>query len=324
LAAPDHSAASAPLDEHKEERMPESIGFIGLGIMGQPMALNLIKAGNKVAVFNRTQAKAGALEGAGARRASSPADAARDADLVMTIVSDSTAMEEVVLGKNGVIETIRPGSILIDSSTISPVVSRKLACHVAGKGAQMLDAPVTGSKHGAEKGELTFMIGGERAALDRAMPVLRTLGKKHIYCGASGAGLSAKLAQNTIQATMVEIFCEGFVLAAKAGVKPEAMFEIIQSSMARASLTDFKAPFIFKGDFTPYFPLKWMHKDLELAMEAAYAQSVVMPTAAAAKEVYGAAKAKGQGEMDYAAVITFLEDLAGVKVRTSGGAATTS
>lgn len=302
--------------------MPESIGFVGLGIMGQPMAMNLLKAGYKVAVFNRTQSKVDLLEKNGARAATSPADAARDADAVMSIVSDSAAMEEVTLGKNGIIETIRPGAIMIDSSTISPVVSRKLACHVAGKGAQMLDAPVTGSKHGAEKGELTFMIGGDRTVLDRAMPLLAVLGKKHIYCGSNGAGLSAKLAQNAIQATMVEIFCEGFVLATKAGVKPESMFEIIQSSMARASLTDFKAPFIFRGDFTPYFPLKWMHKDLELAMEAAYAQNVTMPTAAAAKEVYGAAKAKGQGEMDYAAVITFLEDIAGVKVRTSTAPAT--
>jgi len=146
--------------------------------------------------------------------------------------------------------------------------------------------------------------------------VLSVLGKKHIYCGPNGAGLSAKLAQNTIQATMVEVFCEGFVLAAKAGVKPETMFEIIQSSLARAALTDFKAPFIFKGDFTPYFPLKWMHKDLALAMDAAYAQGVPMPTAAAVKEVYAAARAQGKGDLDYAAVITFLEGLAGVEVRT--------
>lgn len=304
--------------------MPESIGFIGLGIMGQPMALNLIKAGHKLTVFNRTRSKAEPLEKAGARVAASPAEAARDADIIMTIVSDSAAMEETVLGKQGVLETIRSGALLIDSSTISPVVSRKLACHLAGKGAQMLDAPVTGSKNGAEKGELTFMIGGEQAVLDRAMPVLRTLGKKHIHCGPNGAGLSAKVAQNAIQATMVEIFCEGFVLATKAGVKPESMFEIIQSSMARASLTDFKAPFIFKGDFTPYFPLKWMHKDLTLALEAAYAQNVAMPAAAAVKEVYGAAKATGKAEMDYIAVVEFLEDIAGVKVRTAAGAASGS
>jgi 3-hydroxyisobutyrate dehydrogenase-like beta-hydroxyacid dehydrogenase len=298
--------------------MPQSVGFIGLGIMGQPMAMNLVKAGFQVSVYNRTRDKTAPLEQAGARVASSPADAARGADFVMSITSDSAASEQIVLGKDGVIETIKPGAIMMDSATISPVVSRKLACHVAGKQASFLDAPVTGSKHGAEKGELTFMIGGEREAFERALPVLKVLGKKHIYCGAHGAGLSAKLAQNVIQSTMVEIFAEGFVLAAKSGVKPETMFEIVQSSMARAALTDFKAPFIFKGDFTPYFPLKWMHKDVALAMEAAVAQGVPMPTAAAVKEVYGAARAQGKGDLDYAAVITFLEGLAGIEVRSSG------
>ncbi len=296
--------------------MAQSIGFIGLGIMGQPMALNLVKAGHKVSVFNRTRSKAEPLEKAGATIAASPAEAARAADLVMMIVSDTAADEEVVAGKGGILETLHSGAIVVDSSTISPTVSRKLACMAAGKGASWLDAPVTGSKHGAEKGELTFMVGGDREAFDRALPVLQALGKKHIYCGAHGSALSAKLAQNVIQSAMVEIFCEGFILAAKSGVNPRIMLEIIQSSMARATLTDFKAPFIFKGDFTPYFPLKLMHKDLELAMEAAYAQNVAMPTAAAVKEVYGAAKAQGKGDLDYAAVITLLEEVAGVKVRT--------
>lgn len=301
--------------------MAQRVGFIGLGIMGQPMALNLAKAGFKLTVFNRTRSKAEPLARAGARVAASPAEAARDADVVYTIVSDTPAMEEVVLGKDGVLETIRAGAVLIDSSTISPAASRRFACHLAGKGARMLDAPVTGSKHGAEKGELTFMIGGEREVLEQVMPVLTVLGKKHIYCGQNGLGLAAKLAQNAIQATMLEVFCEGFVLATKAGVQPQTMMEIIQSSLARAALTDFKAPFIFKGDFTPYFPLKLMHKDLTLAMEAAYAQNVPMPTAAAVKEVYAAAKAQGKGDLDYAAVVTFLEELAGVKVRvTESGA----
>jgi 3-hydroxyisobutyrate dehydrogenase-like beta-hydroxyacid dehydrogenase len=297
--------------------MLQSIGFIGLGIMGQPMALNLIKAGHKVTVYNRTADKTVPLERAGATVASTPSEAARNADFVMMIVSDSAAVEEVVLGKNGILEALRSGAIVIDSSTISPAVSRKLACHTTGKGASWLDAPVTGSKHGAEKGELTFMIGGDRETFERALPVLKVLGKKHIYCGSHGLGLAAKLTQNTIQATMLEVFCEGFVLATKAGVPPQTMLEIIQSSMARASLTDFKAPFIFKGDFTPYFPLKLMHKDLELAMETAYAQNVPMPTTAAVKETYAAAKAQGKGNLDYAAVVTFLEELAGVKVRAA-------
>jgi 3-hydroxyisobutyrate dehydrogenase-like beta-hydroxyacid dehydrogenase len=296
--------------------MPQKVGFIGLGIMGAPMALNLIKAGFQVTGYNRSVDKAAPIAKAGGRIASTPAEAARDADFVMSIVSDSAASELVMTGKDGVLETVKPGAIIIDSATISPVVSRRMACHAAGKQASFLDAPVTGSKQGAEKGELTFMIGGERETMERAMPVLSVLGKKHIHCGPNGAGLSAKLAQNAIQATMVEVFAEGFVLAAKAGVKPETMFEIIQSSLARSALTDFKAPFIFKGDFTPYFPLKWMHKDLTLAMEAAYAQGVPMPTAAAVKEVYAAARAQGKGDLDYAAVITFLEGLAGVEVRT--------
>src|SRR5437899_380262 len=244
--------------------MAQSVGFIGLGLMGQPMALNLVKAGFQVTVFNRTRNKAEPLEQAGARVAASAAEAAREADVVMIIVSDTAAVEEVVLGKDGVLETLRPGSIVIDSSTISPAAGRKFACHAAGKRASWLDAPVTGSKHGAAKGELTFMIGGDREALERAMPVLQVLGKKHVYCGAHGSGLSAKLAQNVIQASMVEVFSEAFVMATKAGVRPQALFEVIQSSLARSGLIDFKAPFVFKGDFTPYFALKLMHKDLEL------------------------------------------------------------
>lgn len=295
--------------------MPQSIGFIGLGIMGQPMALNLIRNGFKVSAWNRTRSKAEPVEKAGARIASTPAEAVRDADVVMMIVSDSAAVQEVVAGKGGILEALRPGMIVVDCSTISPEVSRKLAAQVASRGASWLDAPVTGSKHGAEKGDLTFMIGGDQEALERVMPILKALGKKHIYCGAQSLGLAAKLVQNAIQSTMVEIFSEGFVMAVKAGVKPQTMMEIIQSSLARSALIDFKAPFVFRGDFTPYFPLKLMHKDLGLAMEAAYALNVPMPIAAAVKEVYGAVKAKGKGDLDYAAVITLFEELAGAKVR---------
>ena len=296
--------------------MAHTIGFIGLGIMGQPMALNLVKAGHRLTVYNRSAGKTEPLRQAGAQVASTPAAVAKGAEFVIIIVTDSAAVEEVVLGKDGILGTVASGAIVIDSSTISPAVSRKMACHAAGKGASWLDAAVTGSKHGAEKGELTFMVGGDRQTFERALPILQVLGKKHIYCGQNGLGLSAKLAQNTIQATLLEIFCEGLVLAAKAGVAPETMHEILQSSLARAGLTDFKAPFIFKGDFTPYFPLKLMHKDLELAMEAGFAHSVPMPTLAAVKEVYGACKAQGKGDLDYAAVVTFLEELAGVKVRS--------
>ena len=295
--------------------MGNKIGFIGLGIMGQPMALNLIKAGHKLRVYNRTPEKTAPLKQAGAQVASTPAGAAKGADFVIIIVTDSAAVEEVVLGKDGILASVATGETVIDSSTISPTVSRQMACHIAGKGANWLDAAVTGSKHGAEKGDLTFMVGGDHGVFEHALPILQAMGKRFIYCGSNGRGLSAKLAQNAIQATMVEIFCEGLVLAAKAGVAPTTMLEILQFSLARSALTDFKAPFIFKGDFTPYFPLKLMHKDLELAMEAGFALNVTMPTLAAVKEVYSAAKAQGKGDQDYAAVVTFLEGLAGVQVR---------
>ena len=301
--------------------MPQAIGFIGLGIMGQPMALNLIRNGFKVCAYNRTPSKAEPVRKAGGKIAPTPAEAVRDADVVMMIVSDSAAVEEVVTGKGGILEALRPGTIVVDCSTISPEVSRKLAAQAASRGALWIDAPVTGSKHGAEKGDLTFMIGGDQEALERVMPVLQALGKKHIYCGKQSLGLAAKLAQNAIQSTMVEVFSEAFVMAVKAGVKPQTMLEIIQSSLARSALIDFKAPFVFRGDFTPYFPLRLMHKDLGLAMEAAYGLNVPMPVAAAVKEVYGAVKAKGKGDLDYAAVITLFEELAGAEVRAEAKSA---
>lgn len=297
--------------------MSLSVAFIGMGLMGQPMSLNLVNAGFSVTVFNRDRSKAEPLERAGANVASSPAAAARNADIIYVIVSDTAAVEEVVTGKNGILETLRPGALVIDSSTISPVVSKRLAAKVIGARGRWLDAPVTGSKHLAAKGELTFMIGGDHEVLDEAMPILKALGKKFIYCGLQGAGLAAKLAQNAIQATMVEIFSEAFVMATKAGVRPEALLDVIQSSLARSGLIDFKAPFVFKGDFTPYFSLKLMHKDLNLAMENAYALNVPMPATATVKETYGLAKAQGKGELDYAAVITVFEEAAGVKVRTT-------
>jgi 3-hydroxyisobutyrate dehydrogenase-like beta-hydroxyacid dehydrogenase len=297
--------------------MSQSIAFIGMGLMGQPMSLNLVNAGFTVTVFNRDRSKAEPLERAGAKVALNPGDAARNADVVYLIVSDSAAVEAVVAGKDGFLETLRPGAVVIDSSTISPVVSQRLAAKVSAKGGRWLDAPVTGSKHLAAKGELTFMIGGDRDVLDAMMPVLNALGKKFIHCGPQGAGLAAKLAQNAIQATMVEIFAEAFVMATKAGVRPEALLEVIQSSLARSGLIDFKAPFVFKGDFSPYFSLKLMHKDLNLAIENAYALNVPMPATATVKETYGLAKAQGKGDLDYAAVITLFEEVSGVTVRAT-------
>ncbi len=297
--------------------MATEVGFIGLGIMGQPMALNLIKAGYKLTVYNRTASKAEPLKTAGATVASTPAEAVKNAEFVVSIVSDTNAMEEVVTGKGGALETLRPGAVWIDSSTISPVFSVKLSRLMGEKGAKLLDAPVTGSKHGAEKGELLFMIGGEDDALKKAKPLIDVMGKKFVHLGGNGKGLSCKVSMNAILATQLLIFCEAILLAKKAGVDPQQFLDVMQSSFARSHLVDFKAPFIFKGDFTPFFPLGLMHKDLSLALENAYANNVPMPTTAAVKEVFGAGKAQGKGDLDIGAVITVLEDLTGEKVRVS-------
>ena len=297
--------------------MPTEVGFIGLGIMGRPMALNLVKAGYKLTVYNRTASKAEPLKAAGATVASTPAEAVKNAEFIVSIVSDTAAMEEVVTGKGGALEKLRSGAVWIDSSTISPVVSVKLSRLMEARGAQLLDAPVTGSKHGAEKGELLFMIGGEEDTLKKAGPLIDVMGKKYIHLGGNGNGLSCKVSMNAILATQLLIFCESVLVAKKAGVDPQQFLEVMQSSFARSHLVDFKAPFIFKGDFTPYFPLGLIHKDLNLALENAYANNAPMPTAAAVKEVFGAGRAQGKGELDIGAVITVLEDLTGEKVRVA-------
>ena len=297
--------------------MPTEVGFIGLGIMGRPMALNLVKAGYKLTVYNRTASKAEPLKAAGATVASTPAEAVKNAEFIVSIVSDTAAMEEVVTGKGGALEKLRSGAVWIDSSTISPVVSVKLSRLMEARGAKLLDAPVTGSKHGAEKGELLFMIGGEEDPLKKAGPLIDVMGKKYIHLGGNGNGLSCKVSMNAILATQLLIFCESVLVAKKAGVDPQQFLEVMQSSFARSHLVDFKAPFIFKGDFTPYFPLGLMHKDLNLALENAYANNAPMPTAAAVKEVFGAGRAQGKGELDIGAVITVLEDLTGEKVRVA-------
>ena len=298
--------------------MPTEVGFIGLGIMGTPMALNLVKAGYSLTVYNRTASKAELLKKAGAKVARTAGEAVKNAEFIVSIVSDSNAMEEVVYGKGGGLETLRSGAVWIDSSTISPIVSVKLARLMKQKGAGLLDAPVTGSKHGAEKGELLFMIGGEDETLKKALPLIDLMGKKYIHLGGNGKGLSCKVSMNAILATQLLIFCEAILVAKRAGVDPKLFLDVMQGSFARSNLVDFKAPFIFKGDFGPLFPLGLMHKDIGLALENAYVHNIPMPTAAVVKEIYGIAKAQGKGALDFAAVITTLEEMTGEKIRVPG------
>jgi 3-hydroxyisobutyrate dehydrogenase-like beta-hydroxyacid dehydrogenase len=230
---------------------------------------------------------------------------AAKADVVLTMVSDPPALEEILWGREGALGGLRRGSVLVDSSTVSPALAQRAAAACAERGAEFLDAPVTGGTWGAEKGELVFMVGGKRETLERVEPVLAAMGKRFFHLGPNGAGQTVKLAMNSILALEVEALCEALALVGAAGVPGEKLIEVLQSSMARAAVLDVKAPLILGGNFAPSFPLRLMHKDMGLALELAKQVGVELPAAAAAYATYTAVKNSAQEDVDYAAVARF-------------------
>ena len=285
------------------------IGFIGLGLMGQPMATNLIKAGYPVTVWNRTASRANELVAIGAKLAMSSKEAAAACEVLFTIVSDPPALESVLWGsgekESGALAGMKPGSTYIDSSTVSPALARKIAAACAERGVHFLDAPVTGGDWGAKKGELVFMVGGEAKVLKAAEPVLSVLGKKWFHLGPNGAGQTIKLAMNLILALEVDALAEALALVTRAGLKGEGLVEVMQSSMARAGVLDVKAPNLLKGEYKPSFPLRLMHKDLSLALDLANQIGVALPATAAARETYNYVKGAAKEDLDYSAVMKF-------------------
>jgi 2-hydroxy-3-oxopropionate reductase len=285
--------------------MKPTVGFIGLGLMGKPMARNLLRAGFPLVVWNRTQERADELVREGARRGANPRDTAAQADVLITIVSDPPALESVLWGANGALDGLRRGSMLIDSSTISPDLARRTAKACTERGVDYLDAPVTGGTWGAEKGELVFMIGGKVEVLERAKPVLEAMGKRFFLLGPNGAGQTVKLAMNMILALEVDALAEALALVAPAGVPGEKLVEVMQSSMARAGVLDVKAPLILKNEYPASFPLRLMHKDIRLALELARQEGVTLPAAAAAYATYSAVKDAAKDDPDFSAVARF-------------------
>lgn len=285
--------------------MKPVVGLIGLGLMGKPMARNILKAGLPLVVWNRTKSRAEELAGDGARVAASARDCAAQADVLITIVSDPPALEAVLWGENGALAGLRKGSVLVDSSTVAPELARRAAAACAERGAEFLDAPVTGGTWGAEKGELVFMIGGEAKTVERVRPVLETVGKRFFHVGPHGAGQTIKLAMNLILALQVQALAEALALVTRAGIDGEKLVEVMQSSMARAAVLDVKAPMILKQDYAPSFPLRLMHKDIELAVALAGQLGVNLPAAAAACATYSEVKAAAHEDVDYAAVARF-------------------
>lgn len=285
--------------------MKPTIGFIGLGLMGKPMARNLLKAGYPVVVWNRTAARADELVREGTKLAKNPREAAAQADVLLTIVSDPPALEQVLWGTDGALGALKRGSTYLDSSTISPELARRVAAACAERGVDFLDAPVTGGTWGAEEGKLVFMIGGKKEVLDRVEPVLAAMGQRFFLLGPNGAGQTVKLAMNLILALEVEALAEALALVTRAGVPGEKLVEVMQSSMARAPVLDVKAPLILKNEYPPSFPLRLMHKDMRLALELARQEGLNLPGAAASYATYSAVKEAAKDDPDYAAVARY-------------------
>jgi 3-hydroxyisobutyrate dehydrogenase-like beta-hydroxyacid dehydrogenase len=289
------------------------IAFLGMGIMGRPMATNLVKAGHEVSIWNRSAGK----DVEGARTAASPADAAQGVEVVWMCVSDTNAVESLLFGPGGAETSITEGMIIADSSTISPSATRRFAERVKARGAGYVDAPITGSKIAAESGSLIFMAGGDDAALARLQPLFQAMGKQVFHMGETGKGQATKLVMNLQIALIYEGFAEALALGTKLGVSVEKLLPLVQASMVRSGVVDYKAPFVLKRDFSPNFPLRLMLKDIHLALDAARESRVRLPGLEAVEEVYDLAAEEGHKDLDYAATLTLLEKWAGVEVKAA-------
>ncbi|HUQ95704.1 MAG TPA: NAD(P)-dependent oxidoreductase [Bryobacteraceae bacterium] len=295
------------------------LGFLGLGIMGYPMARNLIRGGHEVALWSHsgTKAKKLAAEEKSGIPCETPRQVAEHADVIFLCVGDTEMSEKVILGPGGLLEGAKAGKVIVDASTVSPSHSIKMRDALKEKGVDYLDAPCTGSKPGAEGGNLTFMIGGDQAVFERIKPFLEPMGKQLFYCGGHGMGTNAKLTQNLVLSNILQAFNEGIVLSTKAGVDPRLMLEILDKSAAKCGLINFKAPFVLARNFETNFSVKWMHKDIGLMLDSAQELGVPLPLTSLTQQMFRAAIAKGHGDADICSTIKVLEDWTGVEVKDS-------
>jgi 3-hydroxyisobutyrate dehydrogenase-like beta-hydroxyacid dehydrogenase len=293
------------------------LGFLGLGLMGYPMARNLLRAGHDVAVWSHTAEKARRL--ASEQKGvfcDTPRQVAEHAECIFLCVGDTEMAKAVMLGTDGLIEGIQAGAVVADASTISPSESRRIGAAFRAKGADFLDIPCTGSTPGAEGGTLTFMIGGDESVFQKVKPYLEPMGKRLYYCGGPGMGLQAKLSQNLILSNILMAFNEGMVLATKGGVDPKLMLEILDNSAAKSGLISYKAPFVFRRDFQANFSTKWMDKDVGLILESGKELGVPLLLTSLTRQLFQTAIAAGYAEEDMCSTIKVLEELVGVTVES--------
>ena len=291
-----------------------SVGYIGLGLMGKSMARNILKAGFPLVVYNRSRGAMDELAAEGARLADSPADVARQVDVVFTNVPDSPDVEQVVLGARGIMEGAREGLIYVDNSTIKPATARMLAERLAEKGVAALDAPVSGGDIGARNGTLTIMVGGPEDALEKVMPVLQAMGKSITRIGEAGAGQIAKAANQIMVAAQMVAMGELLVFAQKSGADPRKVVEAIKGGAAQCWTLDVKPPRIFAGNRTPGFKANLQAKDMNIVLETARQYGVPLPSAAVHAQLFNAMLEAGMGDLDNSAVLGIIEMLANEKV----------
>ncbi|TCL61787.1 tartronate semialdehyde reductase [Hydrogenispora ethanolica] len=292
----------------------QKIGFIGLGIMGKPMAKNLLKAGYRLVVFDMNPEPVRELTQLGAEVAKNAAEVARESEIIITMLPNSPDVKAAVLGQNGILEGAEPGKILIDMSSIAPGASQEIAAKVAEKGVKMLDAPVSGGEPKAIDGTLSIMVGGEEELFNQVKDLLGCMGKSVVWIGPVGSGNVTKLANQIIVALNIIAMSEALVLAQKVGVAPERVYQAIRGGLAGSTVLDAKAPLILKRQFAPGFRIELHLKDLRNAMETGNQFDVPLKFTSLATEVLQALNETGKGRLDHGAIVQYFEKLSGVEV----------
>jgi 2-hydroxy-3-oxopropionate reductase len=292
------------------------IGFIGLGIMGRPMARNLLQAGYPLVVHNRSHEPVRELVASGAEEASSPRAVAQCCDVIITMLPDSPDVELVALGPDGLIVGVAPGDIYVDMSTIAPSVAIAVSEAMAAKGVKCLDAPVSGGDVGALNATLSIMVGGEEDTFNAMLPLFQALGRTITLCGPSGAGQTVKACNQVQVALNIVGMAEALLLGAKAGVDPAIIVQVLSGGYAQSRVMDARGPRIIRGDFQPGFKSKFHYKDLNIIMRTGKDNAVPLPVTSLVHQLFAAMQASGRGDLDHTGVITVLEDLAGTQART--------
>jgi 2-hydroxy-3-oxopropionate reductase len=299
-----------------------TIGFIGLGIMGKPMSRNLLKAGYRLVVYDVVPGPIAELAEAGAARGESARDTASRSDIIITMLPDGPDVEAAVLNPGGILDGAKAGAVIVDMSSINPTVSQKVAAACAAKGVEFLDAPVSGGEPKAIDGTLAIMVGGKQEVFDQVSPILQKMGSTVTLTGPVGAGNVTKLANQIMVACNIAAMGEALVLATRAGLDPEVVFNAVKGGLAGSTVLNAKAPMVISRNFKPGFRIRLHQKDLRNALLAAESMKVSLPFTAAVQQILMALMNDGKGDLDHSAIVTFIEDMAGIEVKkaTAAGA----